>query len=119
MPNAWPGTLPQKLLLNGASLGVGDGLIEYAPDTGPSITRRRTTAVMRPLQGSMVLTDAQVTIFETFFFTTLLNGALPFTFPDPRTGATLLVKVPKGTPPSYVPQGGDNFVLSLSLTVLP
>jgi hypothetical protein len=108
MPNAWPGTLPQKLLLNGASLGVGDGLIEYAPDTGPSITRRRTTAVMRPLQGSMVLTDAQVTTFEIFFFSTLLNGALPFTFPDPRTGATLLVKVPKGTPPNYAPQGGDN-----------
>lgn len=119
MASAWPGTLPQALLLAGASKGLGDGLLEYQPDTGPSITRRRTTAVMRPLVGSMMLTDTQVATFETFYLTTLMNGALPFTFPDPISGATLLVKFTKATPPSYAPQGANNYLLSLSLMVLP
>lgn len=119
MASAWPGTLPQALLLSGAGKGVGDGLTEYQPDTGPSITRRRTTAVMRPLSGSMILTDAQIATFETFFYTTIMNGALPFTFPDPISGATLLVKFTKATPPGYSPQGGNNYLLSLALMVLP
>jgi hypothetical protein len=119
MPSAWPGTLPQRLLLAGARLGVGDGLLEYSPDIGPSITRRRTAAVMRPLVGSMMLTDAQMTIFETFFYTTIGGGSLPFTFPDPRTGATLLVKFTKQGLPDYAPQGADNYLLQMNLAVLP
>lgn len=119
MVDAWPNTLPQALQLSGASLGMGDGLVEYQPQQGPSISRRGTTTVMRPLVGQMILSNAQVTAFETFFYTTLANGALPFNFPDPRTGATVLVKFTKQTPPSYAGLGGDNFLLSLSLMVMP
>lgn len=115
----WPTALPQRLLLAGASLGAGDGLVEYQPDHGPSITRRATTAVMRPLVGSMVCTDAQITAFEAFFYGTVMNGALPFSFPDPRTGATLLVRFTKATPPNYVPLGADNYQLNLSMMVMP
>jgi hypothetical protein len=104
---------------NGASVGMGDGLVEYQPQQGPSISRRATTAVMRPITGSMVCSNAQISLFETFFYTTLMNGALPFTFPDPRTGAAVLVKFTKQTPPSYVPIGGDNYQLQLSLMVMP
>lgn len=119
MPGAWPSTLPQALLVSGASKGVGDGLIENQPDTGPSMTRRRSSAVMRPLMGSMILSAAQIATFETFFYTTVLFGSLPFTFPDPITGASLLVKFTKGALPGWVPLGGQNFQLSLSLLVLP
>lgn len=119
MTDVWPSTLPQQLLINGASLGVGDGLLEYQPDTGPSQTRRRSSAVMRPLSGSMNLTSAQMTTFETFFYTTILGGSLPFNFPDPRTGATLLVKFTKQGLPAYTPQGGDNYLLALNMVVLP
>lgn len=119
MVDAWPNTLPQQLQLSGASLGMGDGLVEYAPQQGPSISRRGTTAVMRPLVGAMVLSNAQVDIWEAFFYTTIANGALPFTFPDPRTGAAVLVKFTKQSQPSLVPLGADNFRLSLSLMVMP
>lgn len=119
MSLAWPGTLPQKLQLSGASLGYGDALVEYAPDLGPPLTRRGTTAVVRPLSGSVILSDAQVTAWETFFFTTIMNGSLPFTFPDPRTGSSFLVKFIKGTPSALVPLGGDNYRLALSLVILP
>lgn len=119
MVDAWPSDLPQHLQLSGASLGMGDGLVEYQPDLGPSITRRGTTAVMRPLVGTMICTSAQIASFEAFFYAAIMNGALPFNFPDPRTGATALVKFTKQTPPSYAPLGGDNFQLNLSLMVLP
>lgn len=119
MVDAWPAGLPQYLQQSGASLGAGDGLLESQPDIGPPITRRRTTAVVRPLRGSVLCTDAQITTFETFFYTTIMNGSLPFSFPDPRTGTTLLVKFTKGSPPSYSPQGGNNYLLSLDLLVLP
>lgn len=119
MADAWPNTLPQQLLLSGASMGEGDGLVEYGPDLGPSITRRGTSAVMRPLSGSMILSSAQVATWRTFFLTTILQGSLPFTFPDPLGGANLLVKHVKQSPPAIVPLGGDNFQLSLSLVILP
>lgn len=119
MPSAWPSTLPQRLLVDGASLGIGDGLLEYQPDTGPSITRRRSSAAPRPLSGSMILSNAQMTTFETFFYTTIIGGSLAFTFPDPRTGATLLVKFTKQGLPAYVPLGGDNYRLSFNVMVMP
>lgn len=119
MVDAWPAGLPQRLLLQGASLGVGDGLLETQPDQGPPQSRRRSTSAARPLVGSMMLSDAQMTTFETFFYTTILGGSLPFSFPDPRTGATLLVKFTKANLPGYVPQGGDNYLLSINLSVLP
>ncbi|EJN15685.1 hypothetical protein PMI42_00702 [Bradyrhizobium sp. YR681] len=119
MPEVWPNTLPQQLQLSGASLGYGNALVEYAPDLGPSLSRRGSSAVMKPLAGSMILSDAQVTIWEAFFNSTIMSGSLPFTFPDPRTGADLLVKFTKGGPPSLAPLGGDNYRLNLALVILP
>jgi hypothetical protein len=119
MTSAWDVTLPQRLLINGASQGIGDGLLEVQPDTGPSITRLRSTAVMAPLSGNMIVSSAQLATFKAFFITTLLRGSLPFTFPDPVTGATLLVKFTKAAPPSWSPLGADNFQLNLALMVLP
>jgi hypothetical protein len=119
MVDAWPAGLPQRLLVANASKGAGDALLEYQPDTGPSITRRRSSATMRPLIGSVILSSAQIAIWETFFYTTILSGSLPFDFPDPITGATLLVKHIKQTPPIWSPLGGDNYQLDMSLMVLP
>lgn len=119
MVDAWPSTMPQALIAQGASEGAGDGLAEYQPDTGPPITRLRTNSVVRPLGGYMICSDAQIATFRSFFNTTISRGALPFTFPDPMTGATLLVKFAKQSPPSWNPLGGNNYQLNLSLFVLP
>lgn len=119
MAASWDATLPQKLLLAGASEGIGDGLVEHQPDYGPPITRLRTQAVTRPLIGSMICTDAQIATFKTFFITTILRGSLPFIFPDPLTGNGLLVKFTKQSPPSWNPMGGNNYQLNLTLMVLP
>lgn len=119
MVDAWPDTLPQRLQVDQASQGVGDGLIEYAPDSGPSLTRLGTSAAMQPLTGYMICSGAQITAFKSFFATTILGGSLPFTFPDPISG-TLLVKFTKqGGMPTWAPLGGDNWQLNLALAVLP
>jgi hypothetical protein len=119
MVDAWPNTLPQKFQTPSFSEGVGDGLVEYAPDEGPPITRRRTSAVVRPLIGTMVCTGAQIAIFRAFFDTTVLGGSLPFNFPDQIHAGTLLVKFLKSTLPKWTALGGDYYQLQLTLQVLP
>lgn len=120
MTDAWPDTLPQQLQIDQASQGEGDGVVEYAPDYGPTITRLGTSGAMAPLSGYVICTAAQIATFRAFFKTTILGGSLPFTFPDPLAGDPLLVKFTKqGGKPTWVPMGGDNFQLNLVVAVLP
>jgi hypothetical protein len=121
MVDAWPGTLPGALQSDAFGEGVADGLLEYAPDTGPPITRRRSTAAVRLMKGTMLCTSAQIATFRTFFDTTLLGGSLPFNFPDQLQSGTLLVKFAKSSLPNWSahPGGGDNYLLNLTLQVLP
>jgi hypothetical protein len=119
MVDAWPSDLPQYLQASGAQQGLGDGLLEYQPDTGPAISRRRSTAVAEPLSGNVICTQAQLEAFKVFFKTTIMRGALPFAFPDPVSRDPVLVKFTKQSPPAWVSLGGDNFQLSLSLVILP
>jgi hypothetical protein len=119
MVDAWPSGLPQKLLVDGYSQAEADGVLEYAPDLGPSITRRRTTVASAPLSGTMELTSAQIATLRTFVETTLLSGSLPFTFPDPLGGSDLLVKFQKGGLPKWSALGGDYFSVAFTLWILP
>lgn len=123
MVDAWPGSLPQAFEQSGYGEGVADMLTEVQPDTGPPITRRRSTAATRPVGGSMVLTSAQLSALKTFFNTTLLGGSLPFTFPaqvDAGSPAVdWLVKFTKSALPKWTPLGGDYWRASFGLTVLP
>jgi hypothetical protein len=118
MADAWPAELPQCFIV-GYSDGEGDGLIETQPDIGPPISRRRSTAVTRPLAGSMKMTRAQIAILKTFFETTILGGSLPFTFNDPTAGGTILVKFLKGSQPSWQQIAAGVYRVNISLVVLP
>lgn len=119
MVAVWPETLPPFLLLDGASEGAGDAILEYAPDTGPSITRRRTTAAARPLSGSMMMRGDQLAIFREFIKDDISQCSLPFEFPDQTSEGTMLVKFPKDGLPRWAPAGGDNWRVSFSLIILP
>jgi hypothetical protein len=118
MVDAWPNTLPQCFTVGYAD-GEGDGLIETSPDTGPPITRQRSSAVVRPLSGSMRMTTAQIGILHTFFKTTILGGSLPFNFPDPTFGGTILVKFPKGGQPTWQQTAPGIYGVNIKLDVLP
>ncbi len=118
MVDAWPATLPQCFNIGYAD-GEGDGLLETDPDIGPPITRPRTTASVRALSGPMRMTKAQIGILSTFYRTTLLRGALPFSFPDPTFGGTVLVKFLKGDQPAWQQTAPGVYSVSIKLAVLP
>lgn len=120
MADPWPLTLPQ-CFIRGYSEGLADALAEVQPDTGPPISRARSSAMPRPLSGQMRMTRAQIAALKTFYEVTLDRGALPFEFPDPTAvgGGTLLVKFAKGDQPSWQETAGGVYRVSISLTVLP
>lgn len=115
----WPELLPQKLLREGNSEGLGDGLIETQPDQGPPISRPRSTAVTRPLAGAINCSGAQLDALIAFYNVELAMGALPFTFPAPRGGGSLLVKFLKGSQPTWSETGPDVYRVPISLLILP
>lgn len=119
MAESWPATLPQCLVL-GYGEGLADNLLEYKPDIGPPISRRRSSAATRPLSGQMRMTRAQIAILRSFYEGTLDQGALPFEFPDPTAiGETLLVKFMKGSAPSWQQTAAGVYRVSLQVAVLP
>ena len=120
MAENWPGTLPQRLLREGNSGSLGDGLVETQPDIGPPISRTRSTAVVDELAGTMLLSEAQLSTLKTFYRTTLGQGALAFNFPDQSAANTLaLMKFPKGRGPRWSEVGPDLYRVQISLVVLP
>lgn len=118
MADPWPVTLPRNFIA-GYTDGFPDTTISTDPDIGPPITRRRSTAGVRPLSGSMRMTRAQLATLKTFFEVTIEGGALPFTFPDPSFGGDVLVKFDKGRMPSWVQVTAEIFRVNISLLVLP
>ena len=84
---AWPTDLPSPLL-GGYSESPPNMVIASSTDTGPGKVRLRTTAGVRPLQWSFILTAAQVASLDTFFITTIKGGSLSFTATDPRTSVS-------------------------------
>lgn len=119
MPDVWPVSLPQELMRAGNSGGLGDGLIETQPDSGPPTSRPRFSAIAEPLAGAMNMTTAQLAALKTFYKTTLAQGALPFTFPDPLGGDDILVKFPKGSQPTWQEVAPDTYRVAISLLILP
>lgn len=83
----WPVDLPSPSL-SGYSESPPKMIIASSTDTGPGKVRLRTTAGVRPLQWSFILSAAQVTSLDTFFITTIKGGSLSFTHTDPRTGTS-------------------------------
>jgi len=90
----WPGTLPDRPLFDGWSWTPQDNKASFQPDVGPSIDRRRGTAVAFEYDARFPpLSDAQVGYFETFFHTTLVGGTLHFLWADPVSGTSYKWKI--------------------------
>ena len=62
MPADWPDTLPQRLFVNGSQEGAADGRLRSKTDTGPGKSRPRSSAMPRPLAGTMRMNGAQLDI---------------------------------------------------------
>jgi hypothetical protein len=63
---------------------------------GPQKLRRRSSSAVRPVSLRLMLTDAQLQVFDDFYDE---NDAVAFDFTDPRTGDTKRARFT--SPPSY------------------
>lgn len=80
----WPAQLPQKQFM-GVSVQDDESRLVTAMDAGPSTIRNRYTAITKSLNAPIILTGAQLAIFNTFLRTTLNHGTNSFTWTDPET----------------------------------
>lgn len=81
----WPKELPQIMRLEGLSGKLRTAVVRTDMDAGPQKTRRRYTVAQKDFSGSVVVTEAQRQILETWYEKILGNGALRFVMTDPQT----------------------------------
>ena len=114
---SWPTTLPQQLFVNGYSQSFAETTIKSEMDAGPAKVRRRFTAGVEPVSGTMLLTETQLGYLRTFFVDTLLGGSLRFSWTKPPAHTTAC-EMRFTAPPSWTKVEGD-YEVNLSLEVLP
>lgn len=78
----WPVDLPQRVLVEGYSEGVGDGRIQQPMDAGPPKMRRRTSVATRPVRARLWVDFDGMARLKRFWAEGLAGGSLPFWFPD-------------------------------------
>ena len=90
-PPAYPASLPQNPLVEGFNDTRQKAALRSDMDTGAPKRRKRFTAAIRPLKFPTILNGTQRVTFDTFYKTTLGEGSLSFTIPDPVDGNTITV----------------------------
>ena len=115
----WPGSLPQVVSWQGYARRIQDTRIRSTVEAGPPKVRSRFTARVDQQDLPVVyFTKAEWGTLETFYGTTLQQGALPFDWTDPITGATVSFRFVK--PPQFGQMlGPDTIPVTLPLEVLP
>ena len=114
---AWNAGLPQTLFVPGYSQSPPDIALKSPMDAGPDKVRRRFTAGIAPVAGTMIMTAAQLVTFQTFYNTTLLGGSLRFSWTTPPAHSVAcemrFTAVPTWT------KIESEYEVNLSLEVLP
>jgi hypothetical protein len=113
----WPTSLPQRPLVDGYSNSFGDGAVRTDMDSGPPKARRRFTAAVQPLRLAFRLTAAQVATLRSFFKDDCAFGAIPFSFVEPVSGASIRAAFSK--PPAIAPRSAIRFDATIELDWLP
>lgn len=116
---AWEATLPTELLTQGYEETTPEVSIKSNMDTGPAKVRRRVTAAVRPVKGSIIVTATQLGTFKTFYNTTLLGGTLRFSWKDPADGTTAVEMRFTETPKWTVTDDPELYQINMSLEILP
>lgn len=115
---SWPTTLPQQLFVNGYRQSFAETTIKSEMDAGPAKVRRRFTAGVEPVSGTMLLTETQLGYLRTFFVDTLLGGSLRFSWTKPPAH-TAACEMRFTESPSWTAVEPEVYEVSLSLEILP
>lgn len=118
MPAIWPSSLPFRFTAGTYDREAGDGRLRSRTDTGPAKARRRSAAVPTKLSGVISMSTGETLVFRDFVELTLMNGVLPFYFPDPQVGTPILVRFGDKLPKEN-DAGFDRWNLALDLEVMP
>ena len=113
----WPITLPAAPLIDRFRETAPNTLIRTEMDQGPAKVRQRTTAGVRLLSVSYLLSADQTADLDDFYTNDTAGGALAFDYIHPRTGDTLTCRFK--SPPEYAPGNGLYYLTTLTLEVLP
>ena len=115
---AWPVSLPQSLQGGGDYQETPENtVIRSTMETGIIKLRRRQTRSHSKMRGSMMLNGSQAGAMITFFQDTIKGGALPFTGSLGRSGLLQTYQFVEEPTISHI--GGDTYMASLNLLVLP
>jgi len=116
MPETYPASLPQKHF-RGVTEERQTATLRSQMDTGAPKVRKQFTAAVRNIDIPMVFTAAQRATFDTFFITTLNEGASSFTWVDPVDDSTNITYRFK-KPPKMTKVAGE-WKCVFNLEVLP
>ena len=116
MPS-WPSALPQTLLVEGFQEEFPNTVLRTEMDAGPQEQRRRFTAAVTPIAGSLDLTKAELATLRTFFLDDTKGGAVPFDWTHPVTDQPAWVRF--AAPPSIRAAAPDGYRVALNLEILP
>lgn len=95
-----------------------DNLIRSSMDKGPEKVRRRTTANIRPISFTLLLSKADTQVLDSFYTDDLYSGADEFTYTHPRTEEVVTARF--ASTPEYNEQAGSGFYkASISLEIMP
>lgn len=117
MSNTWPVGLQQKLDSESFEKKFGNTLIRSDMDVGPAKVRSRYTDGVDLYTCSILLDYDEHATLNTFFKTTLNNGALSFDFNDPFTGEPASFRFAE--PPTIRALGGRTFRVGMNWEKLP
>jgi len=113
----WPAELP--CALRGKGRAPQPNVIAFGTEVGPGKLRRRSTARVKRMPISFLLTRTQVAAFERFFEDDLEDGALPFAMPDPITGDAASWRFDPEGPYSLDERPSGKWSLSANLMQVP
>lgn len=102
----WPASLPQDFSQNNYQGDRTPVRIESDTDSGFIRRRRRFTQPTRSYRNSMLMDDAQLTTFYSFYDDDTKGGSLDFDWKDPRTQQAAVVAF-VGEEPIDVANGAD------------
>lgn len=88
---AWPAALPQSAFVQASEIRQ-DATIRSNMDSGAPKLRKRFTAAIRELSIRMILNGTEKAAFDTFYITTISEGALAFDMKDPVDDNTISVR---------------------------
>ena len=110
---SWPASIPAHLI-NTFTETPPDNVIRSNMDRGIPKLRKRSTANVRPISFSMILTPAQVVTLDAFY---AANAALEFDYTHPRTRAA--VKARFTAPPDLSDLNVRNYNCDVELEIMP